>query len=170
MKYFFTLLLSFVCGIAIAQQDIPATNELKITGDVKQERSFTVQDITKFKAVDLGDVPVKNHKGEVKYVSKGVKGVLVKSILDSVALNAEKPKELSQYIFIFTSSDNYKNVYSWNELFNSETGNHLYLIVAKDGKDITNMEERIQVFSLGDINAGMRRMRGLASIEVRKIK
>jgi hypothetical protein len=86
-----------------------------------------------------------------------------------VDINIEKPKDRNEYVFVFIASDNYKNVYSWNEIYNAEIGNRQYVLTEKDGKDISNMEERMQVLSLADVNLGMRRMRGLATIEVRKI-
>ena len=170
MKYLLSVLLLSVNSWAYAQRDIASTNELTITGDVKAPRTFAISDIKRFKQTELGDLSIKNHKGEEKYVAHHVKGVLIKSLLDSVDIKADKPKELSEYVLVFIASDNYKNVYSWNEIFNTEVGNRLYILTEKDGKDLSVMDERLQVLSLADVNMGMRRMRGLATIEVKKVK
>jgi hypothetical protein len=170
MKYLFLLILfAFSIG-AYAKRDIAESNELKIKGAIKKEYVFTLADIKKFPQVDLGEVPFKNHEGKVKHLVKGVRGVLLKQLLDSVAINVEKPKELSSYYFVFIASDGFKNVYSWNEIYNTEIGNKLYIVTEEEGKDITVMEERIIVLSMGDINTGSRYMRGLTTIDVRKVK
>lgn len=169
MKYTLLLLLLAVSSLSYAQREVPSSESVQITGAVKNSVTYTINDILKFKQTDLGDVSINNHKGDVKYVAHNVKGVLVKSLLDSVKFSIAKPKELSQMILVFEASDGYKTVYSWNEIFNSETGNNIYILTEKDGKSLPVMNERIQVLSTTDINMGMRRMRGLAKIEIRKI-
>ena len=167
------LLIAGLCLLnvtAFAQRDIPVTNELKITGDIKAERIFRIADLEKMKPVDLGDVAIKNHKGEDKTPAKQIKGILVKSLLDSVEFVIEKPKELSEYYLVFIASDGYTNVYSWNEIFNTEIGNKLYILTEKDGKHMSDMDGRIQVLSMADFNTGRRYLKGLATIEIKRVK
>jgi len=40
----------------------------------------------------------------------------------------KKPKEFSGIYIVLTASDGYKNVYSWNELFSTEVGKHIYIM------------------------------------------
>lgn len=170
MKYIFSVALVFLCCFANAQRDIRATDAVKITGDIKGGKTFTLSDLEKYPSVSLGDVSIKNHKGEEKSLSKNVKGILLKNLLDSIGISVEKPKELSAYYFVFIASDNYKNVYSWNEIFNNEIGNRLYIITEKDGKSLSQMEGRIQVLCLSDFNTGRRYLKGLATIEVKRVR
>ncbi len=170
MKYFLILALSILCSSAQAQRNVPATNEFKVTGDIKAERTFRISDIEKYRQADLGDISIKNHKGEEKSLIHKVKGVLLKSILDSVGISIDKPKELSEYYFIFIASDGYKNVYSWNEIFNSPIGDKLYILTGKDGKGMAEMDGHILVLSMADFNTGSRYLKGLATIEVKRVK
>lgn len=170
MKQLITILLLAASITGYGQRKIAPSQELRIIGDIKTPRTYTLSAIKTLKQTDLGDISIKNHKGEEKYVAHKVKAVLLRSLLDSVEINTNKPKELSAYIFVFTASDKYVNVYSWNEIFNTDVGNHLYLLTEQDGKGLDEMDERIQVLSMGDINTGMRRMRGLASIEIKSIQ
>ena len=80
----------------------------------------------------------------------------------------DKPKEYSELVIILIASDGYRNVYSWNELFNTDIGSHVYIVTEMDGKPIDQMPDRILVLSLADLNSGRRHLKGLAKIEVKK--
>jgi len=73
-------------------------------------------------------------------------------------------------VIVLTASDGYKSVYSWNELFNSDIGNHVYLLTALNGKTLDQLDDRIAVVSLSDIFAGRRHLKGLTKIEVKKVE
>ena len=164
----------FICCIATSvahgQHDaIPPTDEFNITGAVKHTLKFSLKDLLTFHQDSLGDLVIKNKRGEDKSTAKNMKGVLLKTVLDSAHIYAEKPKEFSEYIITLIASDNYKNVYSWNELFNTDIGKHVYIITEMDGKSITEMPDRILVLSLSDFNSGRRHLKGLTTINVKKI-
>ncbi len=170
MKYLLIFFLSILCSTVYAQHDVPATNEFKITGEIKKDLIFRISDIEKYQQTEIGDIPIKNRKGEVKDVMHNVKGVPVKTILDSIGIKVDKPKEYGEYYFVFIASDDYKNIYSWSEIFNTEVGNKLYIITGKDGKSMSQIEDRILVYSMADINTGLRHLKGLARIEVKRLK
>ncbi len=157
------------CSMAHAQREVAVTDELRITGSVRHALTFSTWALSQFPQVPLGDISIKNHKGEEKYVAHNVKGVLLRTLVDSAGIDVAKPKELSEFVLVLTASDGYRNVYSWNEIFNTAVGDRLYILTEKDGKTIMDMDERIQVLSLADTNMGMRRLRGVATIDVRKI-
>ena len=169
MKYLISFFLLLSLASANAQKnEVPPTAEFTITGIVKHELTFKIGDIDQYKQDDLGDVVVRNQKGEQKRIAKGVKGILLKSILEKADIYAEKPKEYSSIYIVLTASDGYKNVYSWNELFKTDIGEHIYIVTASDGQTMDQIPGRIQVMSLGDYHSGDRNLRGLAKIEVRK--
>lgn len=169
MKYLAALLLSTASLQAYAQKhDVPATTEFRITGSVKKELTFHIDDFSAYQIDSLGNVVIRNKKGEEKALVKNLKGILLKTILDSARITADKHKDYSELVVVLTASDGYKNVYSWNEVFNTEVGNHVYIVTEMDGKPMGQMPDRILVLSLADINSGMRHLKGLAKIEVRK--
>ena len=152
-----------------AQRTIEATRQFLVSGVVETPKTITVGDILAHDQVAMGDVVVKNHRGEEKKVAKNVKGVLLKDILNEFKLKIGKPKEVSELVVVLTATDGYKNIYSWNELTNNPLGDHVYVITEQDGKDIEHMESAIIVVSTTDINAGSRYFKGLKSIEIRKV-
>lgn len=155
---------------ALAQRVIEPTKQFTITGVVEQPATITIADIKKHTAVLLGEVVVKNHKGEEKKVAKNVKGVLLTDVLENIKIKVDKPKQYSELVVLLTASDGYKNVYSWNELFNTEVGKHVYIITEMDGQTIDNMPNAIIAVCTSDINAGARYFKGLQKIEIKRVE
>ena len=96
----------------------------------------------------------------------GVKAVLVKDLLDSVEFDYESRKMLNQFYFKFVAEDGYTVVYSFNEIYNTETGNHLYVVTEMNGKSITENEKRILLLTTSDIKGGSRNMKWVKRIVV----
>ena len=156
-------------GVLVAQHKVERTNQFSIEGLVDKPAVVDFAAILKYPQVRLGEVTVRNHRGEEKMTAKGVKGVLLKQVIDSsVRIAIRKPKELSELYIVLTASDGYKNVYSWNELFNTVVGDHVYIVTETDGKQIGEMEGAILIVSTADQNAGTRHFKGLKKVEIRK--
>jgi len=98
--------------------------------------------------------------------AKSVKVVLLKNILDSVVFQYKRPRMLNQYYFLFVASDDYKIVFSFNEIYNTEIGNNLYIVIEMDGKKIQEMDNRILLLSTKDIKGGARNIKSLSKIVV----
>ena len=99
-----------------------------------------------------------------------MKGIPLIAILNQMELADSKPKSASAIYLVFTASDNYKVVFSWNEIFNTDIGSSIYLITEKDGKSLRALDDRITVISLKDIRSGRRYVKGLAKIMVMKVE
>ncbi len=170
MKYFIAIALTLVCYPLFAQRhdNVLPSGGLTVTGAIKKELIYSIADLAKRAQDKLGDLVIRNHKGEPKDTVKGLKGILLKTLLDGVEMNVEKPKEYSEFYISLIATDGYKNIYSWNELFNTEVGNHIYIITEMDGKSMQQMEQRILVISLADFNTGRRLMKALAKIVFEK--
>lgn len=151
-------------------QQIKATSSFNISGEVSAPVTVNIADLKKWKEVSIGDLIITNHLGEKKSEAKSLKGILVKDILQTVEIKSESPKVLSEYYFVFIASDGYKVVYSWNELFNTATGDSVYVVTEKNGKAISEMDDSILIVSTKDFKTGRRNVKGLASIEIRRAK
>src|SRR5882757_9124455 len=155
--------LCLIVGTANAQQ-IKVTSSFTISGEVLSSLTISIMDFKKWKEVPIGDLIITNHLGEKKSEAIGLKGILLKEILQTVEIKSENPKVLSEYYFVFVASDGYKVVYSWNELFNTSVGESVYLITEKNGKSIAEMDDSILVVSIKDFKTGRRNLKGLSSI------
>jgi hypothetical protein len=145
------------------------TNDFVVTGQIKKELKFTLSDIEKYPSKTIGDVVITNHLGEPRGTAKQLTGILVKDLLKDLELKEETPKRFSEFYMTFVAVDNYKVVYSWNEIFNSPTGDNLFLITSRDGKKIKDMEERILILTPTDFKTGRRHIKGLSKIIVERV-
>lgn len=152
-----------------AQHPVFPTDSFTITGLVKAEKTLTLHDLKRYKAVELHDINASCSPKKEERIKK-VKAVLLKDILDSVAFQYEKPRMLNQFYFMFIASDGYKLLYSFNEIYNTETGNNLFVVTEMDGKPIEEMENRILMLTASDIRGGSRNMKGLKEIVVGKVE
>lgn len=159
---FFLYLL--VVSISLMAQN-PPTEVLVVSGKVKTERTFTLADIRKFKSISLENINT-SCSPKKKEQAKLVKAVLVKDLLDSVKYQYSSPKMLNRFYFRFEGSDGYTVVFSFNEIYNTETGNHLFLVTEMDGQPMEKMENRILLLTTADLKSGTRNIKGLARIAV----
>jgi hypothetical protein len=170
MKKHILILLLLVNIFAWAQTKITPTEQFIITGKIKTELKFTLADINSYPVVPIKNVILTNHLGEVKGNIQNIKGIALKPLLEKIEFLAEKPKELSEFYLTFVASDGYKVVYSWNEIFNSETGNNLFIITEKDGKKLTDLDDRILTITTTDFKTGRRYVKALDKIIVGRVE
>jgi hypothetical protein len=83
---------------------------------------------------------------------------------------APSPKILSEFYMVCIASDNYKVVFSWNELFNTEVGKHVIIITGENGKTGMELGDRIALLSSADDATGRRFVKGLKKIIVERVK
>jgi len=151
-----------------AQRKIMPTESFTVKGKVKAEATFNLTQLDNFAKKPIADKIIYNHKGEVKDTVKNMKGVLLTHILSKIEYQYDKPRELSEFYFVCTASDGYKVVFSWNEIYNTEIGNNLYIITEMEGKKQKDMEQKILLFATSDFKSGRRYVKGLETIEVRR--
>lgn len=167
MKSLSSVILLFIIQFSFAQNSIEPTDAFKITGKVKNEKTITLADLKKYKSVSLENVNT-SCTPKQREQAKKVKAVLLKDILDSVHFQNENSRMLNEFYFKFVASDGYTVVYSFNEIYNTETGNNMYIVTERDGKNIREMYNRILLLTTSDIKAGRRNIKGLARIVVCK--
>ena len=160
----------FTTCSAQAQSTVPPTDTLYITGKIKNPVVFTLADLSKLPQSPVKDQTMYNHKGEIKETLTGIKGIPIKTLLASAEYIHDNPKVLNGFYFVFTASDGYKIVFSWNEIYNTEVGNNVFLITEMNGKKLNELEKRLFFVSTGDLKNGRRSMRGLKKIEVRQVE
>jgi hypothetical protein len=170
MKPILVMFLLITGFFASAQHEkIPATGNFPIEGRVKKGMTVSLADLSSYKTHLIDSIVITNHLGERKSGMKKVKTVLLKDILDKVEINAENHKELSEYYLVCVASDNYKVVFSWNEIFNSETGKSVYIITGQDGEWAYRLDNRIALISAKDQMTGRRYVKGLQKILIERV-
>jgi len=164
IKYLVILLLFFTVT-ANAQE----SRQFTIEGKVKRPLTITLNNLSAYKSVNLDSVTIFNHLMQRKSTIKNIKGVLLKDILANVEIEAASPKTLSEYYLIFTATDNYKVVYSWNEIFNSPTGNQLMVLSSYDTEPAKAEKGNIAIITPSDFATGRRFVKGLSKISILQV-
>jgi hypothetical protein len=153
---------------ARAQVKLTPTDKFTIEGKVKHRLSFSIADLDTFKIKNLPDLVITDHMGAKKHTLTGLKGVLLKDVLTKADIDSENPKVLSEFYFVLVAPDNYKIVFSWNEIFNTETGNNIYFVMEENGKKITESADRISIVTMTDLRTGRRHMSNIEKIIVER--
>ncbi|MHA4895320.1 molybdopterin-binding protein [Pedobacter sp. PWIIR3] len=161
MRSLFILLLSVMISAVHAQE----STQFVISGKVKQPITINLASLKKYKISSLDSMTVYNHLMVRKGKILNVKGVLLKEILTKVEIISDSPKTLSEYYFVCTANDNYKVVYSWNELFNSPIGDQVMVLISYE-TDSGKQGGNIAIISPTDRATGRRFVKGLSSITV----
>ena len=169
MKIKYILFIFFlISSPLLAQRTVRPSETITIEGKIKNKKTFSAADLDMFPKVAIADQILYNHKGEVKNTVKNMKGVLLKTVLEKVEFDFEKPKELNEFYFVFVATDGYKVVFSWNEIYNTETGNNFYIVTEMEGKKIKEMDQRILFISTADLKSGRRYIKALEKIDVKR--
>ncbi len=85
-------------------------------------------------------------------------------------LDADGPKVFSEFYFVLIAPDNYKIGFSRNEIFNSSTGDNVYIIMQENGKKIKDAKDRIAIVTMTDFRTGRRHMSNIEKISVGRAK
>lgn len=167
----FPLLVCIVTNlVALGQKPIPTTENFAIEGKVKKEITVSLADLSSYKSYSIDSIVITNHLGEKRSTLKNVKAVLLKDILGKIEIDSENPKVLSEFYFICIASDNYKVVFSWNEIFNNDLGKSIYILNGNDGKPASALDNRIALISTTDEMTGRRYVKGLQKIIIDRVK
>jgi hypothetical protein len=164
MKKLLVLFLLF-SSAAFAQETVTQTHQFKITGKVKAESVITMDSLYIFPLKEIGNIKVTDHTGAFKHQDDQLKGVLLKDILNHSTWLLT-PHLFSSMYFTCVGIDGYKVVYSWNELFNTEIGDNVYIVMEKNGIKADKLPSSIQMVSMLDYKTGRRYLHNLDKIVV----
>ena len=170
IRHVIAFLLTISCFVAAAQHKaVDPTEEFAIKGAVKHELHLSIKDLLQFRQDTLLNVVFRDKGGKAKGTGRDMKGVLLRTVLDSAHVEAKDHKVLNELCIVLSASDGYKNVYSWNELFNTSIGDSVYIITEIAHKPVQDMEDRILVVSLGDKTSGRRHLKALEGIVIKSV-
>src|SRR6185295_9032320 len=124
-----------------AQKNIETTDRISLEGKVKTKLSFSLKDLEAFPAKHIDSIVVYNHLLEPRKTILNIKGVLLKDLIDKAGIDNDNAKLLSEFYITCIASDNYKVVYSWNEIFNTPNGESTIIITEADGKKAEHLTD-----------------------------
>jgi hypothetical protein len=166
MKY----LLFFCFGFFLLQTS-EAQNPSEsfiVSGEVVKPETIDIAKLSGYTTVHLDSLRIYSHDMQPKGLMKNMDGVLLKEILSAIPFNNENPKVLSEYYIECQATDGYHVIFSWNEIFNSETGNHVMIVTSKNGVNTAQLDERIALVSPTDKATGRRYVKWLNKIIIHR--
>jgi hypothetical protein len=166
MKYF----ISFCFGLLLVQTPKAqnTSENFTISGEVLKAETIGTARLSSFAQVHLDSLRIYTHDMQPKGLMKNIDGVLLKDILSTIPFNNENPKVLSEYYIECQASDGYKVIFSWNEIFNSETGKHVMIITNKNGTNMTQLDDHIALITPTDQATGRRYVKWLSKIIIHR--
>ncbi|HET7001661.1 MAG TPA: molybdopterin-binding protein [Puia sp.] len=167
MKYFLFCIGLFLYQEAGAQT---TSESFTVTGEVLKAETIDMAKLSGYTQVHLDSLRIYTHDMQPKGLMKNIQGVLLKDILSAIPFNNENPKVLSEYYIECGATDNYIVLFSWNEIFNSETGKHVMIITGKNGTNAGQLDDRIALVSPTDQATGRRYVKWLNRIIIRRQK
>lgn len=160
MKIFTVIMLLFA-SLANAQH----TETIQVTGAIKEPFIVTEKSLSELPVHSQDSLVILNHAMEYKSTLRKLKGVLLKDILAKAQFKTASPKELSTFYLVCKAKDGYQVVYSWNELFNGETGNKTMIITQAEGSP----KEGFALVTPTDRATGRRYVKNLSEIIIQQI-
>ncbi|MGE0050473.1 MAG: molybdopterin-dependent oxidoreductase [Arcobacter sp.] len=159
------LLLILLFLTSLFSKDVSyETNELKIEGLVEKKLVLNMDKLQEINDLRTGSKTITLTKNDTTY-----EGVLLKEIIDQAKIDVKNRKDLNKVYIMAIASDNYKVLFSWNELFNSKIGDNVLIFLKKNGKLLDKNEGKLALISVEDINENPRHIKWLEKIIVNKI-
>lgn len=162
------LLVSFTI-LAWYHWEPSPTEQAIIIGKVWRPIFIYTSNLDSEPTTSLGNIKITNNRGELKEEIKNASGVLLKPYLEKAAIVTSKPGDFNSIYVVCISADSHQVVFSWNELFNTDIGNNVYLITEKNGVKLKDMPERILLISKSDSLSGRRYLKNLKEIRVEQV-
>jgi hypothetical protein len=166
MKYLLFICFGIFLSLAAAAQN--SSESIIVSGEVVKPETIDIGKLSGYTSIHLDSLRIYAHDMQPKGLMKNIDGVLLKDILTSIPFNNENPKVLSEYYIECQATDGYHVIYSWNEIFNSETGNHVMIVTSKNGINISQLDDRIALISPTDKATGRRYVKWLNKIIIHR--
>jgi len=157
MKNVTALLFLFASALSFGQS-------IEIINPDHEKKTVTLADLKAFPNHTVKDLKITNHLKEYKSTIENANGVLLRDLLAKVSFKEKSPKVLSEYYIVCIAEDNYKVVFSWNEIFNTAVGDSALIIT--DAKD--RPQDGISTLSPTDFATGRRYVKKLKTIQLKK--
>lgn len=154
--WFLLLALAAVPGLA-QQRESLVSERVTLSGEVRRVLSFGVEELR----------AVGRQRGLVE--KGGYAGVRLVDLLGEAEIRQDARNAVRRTYFVATASDGYVAIFSWGELFNTAVGADVLVAFERDGKPLRDGEGAIALVSLSDQRAGVRHVKWLSKIEVKRL-
>jgi len=170
MKKLLSVCFAILTLTVSAQKNVETTDRISLEGKVINKLGFSFKDLEAFPSKHIDSIVIHNHLMEPRKTIRNIRGVLLKDLIDKARIDSESPKLLSEFYVTCIASDNYKVVYSWNEIFNTPNSESIIIVTEADDKKADEFPDRIAMLCAADKATGRRYVKGLRQIMVSRVQ
>lgn len=152
---------AFAHGVQLATP----VRTLAISGGVEQSLKLDVEALRKRPAAQFTEVKLTDKAG----ASATVRGIRLRELLKEAKIVSRDHNTVKKLAIIAIAADGYKVVFSWNELFNAKAGDHVLVVLERNGKPLPDSEGPLALVSADDLRTGPRHVKWLQAVEVRQV-
>jgi hypothetical protein len=143
---------------------------LSVTGSLVDAHTFNADELKPLPQSEIADSRSIERDGIGQTRRIVYRGVLLRDVILAAGFKEKQRHDFRRTLFVATASDGYIGLFTWGELFNSESGNHVLVVLESDGKPLPASEGPFALRSLTDIRPGPRHIRWLQEIRVVQIE
>ncbi len=152
----FAALLVSAGTLAQERKSLMSTR-LEVTGLVSQGLSLSVEDLR----------AMAKRRGLAE--AGGYGGIPLPELLKEAAIKEDERHALRRTYVVAIATDGYQAVFSWGELFNTPVGQGVLVAFERDAQPLRDGEGRIALVSTADNRAGVRHVKWLTRVDVRRV-
>ncbi len=139
---------------------------LRICGRVTTPLVLDIEGLRSMESAQADDLPMICGNGDPKGCMGRCRGVLLADIINRAEILITGHNDTRQMFLIAASDDGYKVVFSWQEIFNTPTGEGIMVLLEKDGRSLYDEYGAVDLVSARDFLTGPRYVRRLRSVEI----
>jgi DMSO/TMAO reductase YedYZ molybdopterin-dependent catalytic subunit len=133
------------------------STRLEVSGLVRRSLSLSPEDLH----------ALARRRGQA--AAGGYGGIRLIDLLEEADIRQDERHALRRTYVVAVASDGYQAVFSWGELFNTAVGRTVLVAIERDGAPLREGEGRIALVSLADERPGLRHVKWLTRVEVRRV-
>lgn len=133
------------------------STRLEVTGLVRRTLSLSVEDLR----------ALAQRRGQA--AAGGYGGIHLTDLLEEADIRQDERHALRRTYVVAVATDGYQAVFSWGELFNASVGQGVLVAFDRDGQPLRDGEGHIALASTADNRTGVRHVKWLARIDVRRV-
>ena len=138
----------------------------RISGRVAAPILFGIENLHAMDPVETEDLPLHCGSGEPKGRLGHCRGVLLSDVINTTNVLITDHNDTKKMFIIASSSDGYKTVFSWQEIFNTSVGDGVMVLLERDGRPLYDGGGPVDLLSARDHLSGPRYVKQLSNIEI----
>lgn len=150
----------------LAESPGASAGAVQVTGRVPGPVRFSLAELKAMECEEFEDLFLVCGTGEPRAVIPNCRGVLLEKVIQRSNVDKGEHNDTKRMFISVTAGDGYTVVFSWQEIFNTEIGGGVALLVEKNGQPLDADADRIDLVSSQDYYAGSRYVRDVRTISV----